>query len=1565
MILRWVYNFWNLLLKTIAILAVVLVVLGGILFAVLQLPQSKNYVKNQLVNTFNNQFEGTLQVERIGGLLPLNVDLYEVQLTSNGRSEPDLSLDRAEVSVNLWALLQRNIDINSLELYQPSANLYIVNGETNLSRIFQEKEATGTSPQQTSNLLYRFDIYAPEISIRDGNIRFDESVEIPEQFGVSTPNTITEIHSDIFIESTERQFFIDILNLQANAPTDVIGELQLSGQFFNDGHFLEMNGIQFSHNSAELDFTAEAYPVDFFAQDLTEQLKSATYMLNIERSTLRPLAVRELLPEIPLFPGNLDFAVELEGTLDSLFVDRVELAMGESSLLASGLLENITTNDFLYDFNLENIVLTPSETEWMAEQTIGTYDLSIYETKILRGSVNGSLQNTIADLSLETEAGSLTLESEITYAEIPGYSVNINADSLDISTFAGDTLYASILNGSISAEGEGFDRNATVNATIDLENSSYNYYNFSNAEARLNFANQQLDYSISLAENGSDFEADGKFSLADDNYVFSTEGIVRRMDLAKFIDNSPYESSEFSGSFSGNVQGKDIDDLYGRLSLEISESTINGDTLRPHQLYVDIDSPDQENRQLRFTSSFFDGEMTGDINPTQIEKMAMHWGDYLKQRFYDEFLFAEDIVFSPLHSDDDFELQLNGEMTIKDLGLLRHYYPEMPEMASNAAITFSTIANRDELTIESTFEDGEFLYENSYMRDGNATISGIFSYEDELKSNSSLNISFDAETINLFDNYDLEGISLTTSMQNDTITVTQNIDTISDDLSYNSSSVVTLFDDRFELHLGGLYLGNPSYEWETIGDTKIIYTEDEKLSFENFSIASDTDLFEINGTFSNDPDDSAEFIIQNFELSRVSDLIAGRIGFSGTVDGSFITRTLTDIPSIQGDIDIKEGRINNRVIGDVSLNSSYNSEEDRFDTDIHIYTDPERYASYLEENDNVGHDIHFNGFVKTPNSVDPDEDLFYFDADLNQIDMWIVTVMVPNVITDMEGSSSGTGFLRGRSAQDYDYSATFDVTDVYGKPLFTNVDYTVDGELIFNREDGLLFNDITLTDTRDGTGTLYGQIDLNDFNPGTRFDLTLDLNNLHFMNNLPDPNVPFYSSLYGTGQAQITGTSEDPFLRTSETVELSTLSRIAIPLTIETEFEQDRRFIQFVDSFNITDPAAFSVEEEDNSDDEEEEVDLSFLEVFSMDVQFAASEEVNVQLIFDPVTNEVLNATGGGQVRILLEDQDVSMFGRFNIESGDYQFVGGDIFTRRFTLEEGGNISWQGELADADLDIDASYRARPNASSLLGSQATESFSRIPIDLILEIGGTITSVENNFFFRIPSGIDGTLDPLVSAQINRINQSEDEKLIQSFALLLTGNFIPTSEVTAGGLGEGVTGASAIVNPLISSQIISPLLSDQINSILSDDIVFDVDVNITQNRLSGPDEFGYGVDLDMALRLFNDRFIIRREGQVAGQQSNIGDLGATYRINRIFSVTAFHRQDFSTTGRSSEDELRGQTQEMNGVGVEAEFQFNTWQNLRARISNSFRKLFGLKEKEEDTVTEDDLQQLATEPQ
>src|SRR5699024_4324101 len=111
---------------------------------------------------------------------------------------------------------------------------------------------------------------------------------------------------------------------------------------------------------------------------------------------------------------------------------------------------------------------------------------------------------------------------------------------------------------------------------------------------------------------------------------------------------------------------------------------------------------------------------------------------------------------------------------------------------------------------------------------------------------------------------------------------------------------------------------------------------------------------------------------------------------------------------------------------------------------------------------------------------------------------------------------------------------------------------------------------------------------------------------------------------------------------------------------------------------------------------------------------------------------------------------------------------------------------------------------------------------VPVNLIVEVNGTINSVENNYYFRLPTSMDLSSGSTLTYAINQINRDEQTKLLQATSILFTGEFIPTAgpgSATAS-LGESLSRSSTVINPLISNQLISPLLSNQINALLNSD-------------------------------------------------------------------------------------------------------------------------------------------------
>lgn len=1550
MILRFIHILWKVFWRILFVFAAVVLALLVIVVGLLQLPHSQNYIKNEVETAFNQQYEGDLHVESVSGFLPFSATVHGVEFTHpDFPDDPVLLVSRAEINISWWYLLQRSFVVSSFQVQSPVVNLKRADDRSNVTAVFTRNESGVSEPDpadseegsaSTLQIITDASVYAPLLSIDEGTLTADHSIQIPENLALPTPLLINNIYLDVFLEATEDQIFFDLASLTANIPGSEYGSLQLAGQFYNDEEYFELNRFQLYTEAGSADFSFEARPISIQQADLAGQFQDAHYNIDITESSLSSELIQQFIPDYPSFPENLQIILSSEGDADEYFVDRLEAGIGESSILISAQVSDLFRDSISFDTYLENVVIHPDQLSWISETYLaGETDLTPYQLSVIRGDLGGTRETLSANFLAETLAGSFRLNADLNTEDIPQYNLVFEVDSLSLTPFVGDSLRPNILQGSITLEGQNFGEDANFTSELDLSASTVFGHDVDRFQAMFNYSQQRLHYDITGGDNELFVSARGSYREQDGHRHFVSDGRVEHFDITNFFPEFYADSTDFYSTFSSNIEWNTPDDLTGRVSFEIERSLINADTLRPHQLYADINGLGS-NRQLRFTSSFFDGEINGDLSPSTLQDAKNYWSDYLKERLYHEILFQPDSLSGITGADFPVStpLNLDMEVAVKDLSLLRKYIPELPEIQSNARFTANMNASNERLTVTGTLYDPLTVYGNYSAENVNTDFTASFRHGLRLKDSSTLDIQMHTGRTQL-NNTVLREERLAVSMRDSLLQISQYALRMDDDLSIELDAEATLRENQISAVVTQLLAGSTDYRWESEGEPIFTYSADRKLDIQNFAVSSGSDYLRIDGTYSSDPDDLVSYEMRNLDLGRISDLINGRVTFSGLANGNFQTRSLTQIPVFQGNFRVDEGRMMGRMIGDVTLQSTLNPEENRFDTEVRVFTDPEKYPRYLQDNDDVGQDLLLTGYFRMPDdNTGPEDELFYFDADLREVDMWIITVIVPNIITDMEGMASGSGNISG-SLSDFDFNSTITVEDAVGVPVFTNVPYTMNGDLTFNKTDGLIFHDLLLEDSGNGTGILSGTVDLNNFEPTTYINLGLDLNNLHFLSNPYDPDIPFYGNIYGTGRAEISGTNFAPALSTVGTLQLASNSSVSIPLEPETDFEQGSRFIQFVDTFE--DPFGHSLSLESSGNGESEEsANLTFLERFTMDLQFQAADPINVQMIFDPVTNDILSANGTGNMRILLEDQNVSMFGQFGIVGGEYQFVSGDIFTRRFNLDSGGTISWSGDLIDANLDITAVYRARPNISTLMssgtGAGATAGLDpgqRIPVELVLEIGGTITSVENEFFFRMPTGIDAISDPTLTAQINNLNQNEDEKLIQATSILLSGNFLPTSQAQGLSFADSFTGAS-VVSPFVTSQIINPLLSNQINSLLRSDIAFDIDFNLTTMN---------EVDLGVALRLFDDRIILRREGQITGEQSDIGDIGATYRINRTFSVTAFHRQD-PTLSYTSGVNTR-QSQEMNGVGLEAQVQFNTWQHLRERVSNAVRRLFGIK--------------------
>lgn len=1550
-------SFWTIVLS---LLLVATVVVGGA-FLLLQLDATKDIIAEKIENDFKKNYKGRLVIGEVNGRLPFRAELKNVALltaaSDSAGADTLVSIEKVKIGIDIWGLLQNKLTINSFALTQPAVRL-LANGSGSytLAQALRKEQPKTTTGQVTSSWIKNVEIVAPRVSITNGLLYIEKIYAVSEEVNIPQPLVIRNIDARMFIELTENERFVDIEKLTANAVGLRAGDIEISGQVYNNDEVLEFNAFHFTAGSSHIHLNGTIDGVDLYQGQLRKQLADARYDIEINSHRLKLSEFSDLLTQIPEITEPLEFDLQTRGKLNNLQLNTFSLGVGDSYFSINGQIDNLFKKEQLnYRFDIDTLAMRKQD----AEVFLGPLNAQQYtalEKLHLKGRARGTDDSLMVDVSGSSPLGSFTLTGRGQLTDPYKYQGSLNGTGVDIGPLLGAGIDTTRLNFSANISGQNTSlRAGTMQFVGSAQNSFINHIKIDSLRltTSLNQGIMQADYFYRRQQQTVTGKGSANFNSADPHITL--QGNTKNINLGSLLADTKFDSTSLNTSYTVDMRGLKPDRIQGMARFKVEESVIGGDSVRAHQIQVQLNSPDLASRTLQVNSSLFDLTVKGNIKPTNISNQVAYWSDYFKERIAEE-IRLDTTAYKPTVKRAAVEpLTIDGSLTTKNLRLVRQYWPDFPTITSQSSLQFQVSADATNLRFSTRIQSDTLTINDIRINNAGSRIEGDFRHDRTLKQYS--NLDFKSEIAELNTNYlAMDSLGVALHYKQDSLHYEQKVERFSRDARFNFAFHSALSDTNITATIEEFYLGNQQYAWQNQGTPSLIYTRDKEVHFNSFRFQNQSEFFALQGTLSPERSDSLRYIIRDVHLGRISDLLTAKIDFAGLMNATLQTRSLTDTPSIQGNMRINELQLEDRLVGDLRFTSMFSKDQNRFNTHLEVITDSTKYSNYLNGNNGVGQNIVLDGYF-IPSELQAEQDTtFFFEADFKEIDMWAVQLVLDNIFTQMEGRASGSGTIAG-NLQNVKFNADFQAHDVYARPKFLNTNYYLDGHIGLNSKEGVILDDISVTDNSGGTGTLSGTVDLNDFKPITFLDLQLEMNDLRFLNNSYNPEVPFYGSLSGTGTVRLTGANTDMHLQSEGAIIVSENSTLSIPLLEETQLSTNDSFIQFVETFNNLQSKniSFSGEELRNGNLDEQALEqalnkLSFNERFNLDLLFRAPREITVRLIFDPVTGEILRAQGTGRLRITMNDGDVQMFGNFNISGGSYQFVSGEIFARELDIRPGGTISWEGPPDNARLDIEAVYHARPNLNALLpssngGSSGTPN--RGPVDLIVEISGTVSSVENNYYFELPSNFDLTTNSTLQYTINQINRDEQQKLLQATSVLLTGNFLQTGSISgAGGLGDNLSTRNTLVNPLLSNQIISPLLSNQINSILSSDVSrFDIDFNLNQFQ-----QETY-IDLGIALRLYNDKLILRREGYLTGGNAQefsdrIGDLNATYRINPNLSITAFHRQDQTLSSLTGPNQSAEFSPTVDGLGIEARVQYNTWQQLLHKIQNFFRRIVGKKE-------------------
>lgn len=254
---------------------------------------------------------------------------------------------------------------------------------------------------------------------------------------------------------------------------------------------------------------------------------------------------------------------------------------------------------------------------------------------------------------------------------------------------------------------------------------------------------------------------------------------------------------------------------------------------------------------------------------------------------------------------------------------------------------------------------------------------------------------------------------------------------------------------------------------------------------------------------------------------------------------------------------------------------------------------------------------------------------------------------------------------------------------------------------------------------------------------------------------------------------------------------------------------------------------------------------------FDIRIRMDVTPDARLNLVMDPVAGDKITAYGSGHLDLIYEsaNDEIRLYGDYNINRGDYNFTLQDIIIKNFSIRDGSVVAFHGDPLGASLNLSAAYQLNANLSDLDDSFLHDKEvqrTNVPVQAVLNLRGDLQNPDISFDLDFP-----TLTSDVKRKVRSI-VSTDEMMNRQIIYLLALNRFYTPDYMAGAT-KGNELAS-LASGTISSQLSNILgqLSDKISvapSVRSDagdfsDIEFDVALSSTllNNRLLLNGNFGY---------------------------------------------------------------------------------------------------------------------------
>lgn len=470
----------------------------------------------------------------------------------------------------------------------------------------------------------------------------------------------------------------------------------------------------------------------------------------------------------------------------------------------------------------------------------------------------------------------------------------------------------------------------------------------------------------------------------------------------------------------------------------------------------------------------------------------------------------------------------------------------------------------------------------------------------------------------------------------------------------------------------------------------------------------------------------------------------------------------------------------------------------------------------------------------------------------------------------------------------------------------TNVKYfLLQNDSVILSPKSMDFMDIRFSDANGAKGIFGGCIRHDMF---SNLDHYLEFNirdNMLLLKTTDKDSPTYYGTVYGAGSMGITGPTTN------------------IDIQIDATTGAGTQFSVVPNAKDVSsDPENFR-----NKADSTKQFDLA--EILGTGTTATLKVHVNPQaeliVVVNAQTENVLRGRGAGDLEVKIgRTGELTMGGTYTVESGVYNFVLG-IFDKKFTIDQGGTITWNGGAYDALIDITATQVVRASLYNLVGGMSYDGSSdlkrRVPVECKIKLTDYLKKPHTEIDIRLDSS-----QGFSQKQFDMYVNTPEEVNRQFLSLMLSGQFYPIQENSQGNQSSAY-----------ASQIGSELFSSKISSAISKNGKVDIGVNYQRGDETSNEEYG----ASFSTQAFNNRVSLSGNigyGRDATANSNddgsvIGDFDVEYKINKRGNIKA------KAYTHSNNDVIYETSPTTQGIGISFQEEFDSFGDL---IRTYWRKIF-----------------------